>query len=642
MATLYVPMKLLRAGLVTALLGACPALLPAQNSPIIVVANRNFRPTAVLLPHLRYVIATDSNDLRAVIRDVAVPPVAFAGEIRIEGIQPGARSFESRPFADTVRFETDGRVVMRLADHAERPPMTVEIFGSRTAAGGRIVITAPQLPAGRALLVSIAPADIYDLLSRNTGFGIRDRLRVDDRAGIAYLRDTTAGPATVAIGMGSGTSGRIQFEAEFMVDRVIPGEDARQRRAVGALIMALEPTRDAAGIARAEVVFGLGNSELEAAQSARTAAGEAPANPPGSPLRVNTPLPEVNTLTRHLLTVGGLMMYWEALGVDRSIPASAAQPAVRAHEAWLGTALAQQRADTAAICGSYRIMRRAAGDGPARVEYGPRLGPRGRYLATSDSTDPTADASLVLLAWACYSATRSSAFLRNEFGVLSAAAGRAAREGGTLAADALERLAELDDELVRDAGSAPTGGGDSLRAEAERVSPSVAPPPAATIWRVITTEALRGVNRDYGRIATSGEMGGLAMAAAGTFLDLLTGELFGVTPSLGRVEVSPNIDGIADDFTWQLDGLLLGGGDTLNLRYRPADRRAEVRVTASRRIRVALRFPWMTAESCVLARRGRDTERLATVALSDGAYYVDVRGAFEPAQLTIAAGACSS
>ena len=625
-----------------ALVSLGPALLPAQNSPIIVVTNRGFRPTAVLLPHLRYVVAADSNDQRAVIRDLGVPPVAFAGEIRIEGIQPGARSFEPRPFADTVRFDTDGRVVLKLADHAERPPMTVEIFGARTAPGGRIVVTAPQMPAGRALLVTIAPADIYDMVSRNTGYGIRDRLRVDDRDGFAFLSDSTAGRTTVAIGMGRGTSGRIQFETEFMIDRVVPGEDVRQRRAVGSIIMALSPRRDVAGNAHFEIIFGVGNSELDAEQAARSAAEEAPATPPGSALRVTTPSPEVNLLTRHLLTVAGLMMYWEALGVDRSIPASAARPMVRAHEAWLGAALAAQRGDTAAICGSYRLVNRASGSGPARVEYGPRLGATGRFLAASDSTDPTADASLVLLAHACYAATRSTAFLRREYPTVAAAAARAARDGGTLAADALERLAELDDELVRDAGSAPTGGGDSLRAEAERVSPSVAPPQPAMVWRVVTTEALRGVNRDYGRIATSGEMGGLAMAAAGTFLDLLTGELFGVTASLGRVEVAPAIDGIADDFMWQLDGLLLGGGDTLSMRYRPADRRAEVRVTASRRLRVALRFPWLTAGSCVLSRRGPETERLPLVAQSDGSYYVDVRGAFEPAQLSVLAGACPS
>ena len=618
------------------------SVLP-QTAPINVVANRGFRPTAVLQPHLRFVVAADSNDLRAVIRDLGVPPVVFAGEIRVEGIQPGARVFESRPFSDTVRFEADGRVLIKLADHAERPPMSVEVIGARSAAGGRIVITAPNLPPGRALLVTITPADLYEMVFRGAGFGERDRMRVDDRGGMVYLNDSTAGPTTVAIGLGRNATGRIQTDVTSITVTTDYGAgEGRERRPLGALTLALDPRRDLSGTARAEVVFGIGNNEIEATQAARTAADEAPLSPAVAALRVNTPSAEVNQLTRHLLAAGGWMLYWEALGLERSIPAAAARPTLRAHEAWLGTALALQRGDTAAICGSYRLLRRAAGSGPARVEFAPRLGARGRYLAASDSTDPTADASLALLAHACYSATRSTAFLRSEYPVVSAAARRAAQEGGTLAADALERLAELDEELVRDAGSAPTGGADSLRAEAERVSPSVGAPAAATLWRVITTEALRGVHRDYGRIATGGELGGLSMAAAGTFLDLLTGELFGVTASLGRVEIAPALDGIADDFNWQLDGLLLGAGDTLNMRYRPADRRAEVKLTASRRVRVVLRFPWLMPSSCITSRRGPDVERLTPISQADGTFYVDVRGAFEPAQLSIAAAACSA
>jgi hypothetical protein len=66
-----------------------------------------------------------------------------------------------------------------------------------------------------------------------------------------------------------------------------------------------------------------------------------------------------------------------------------------------------------------------------------------------------------------------------------------------------------------------------------------------------------------------------------------------------------------------------------------------VRLGALHRTRLILRFPWLEAASCVELRRGRAAlERPGLTMLSDGAFYVDVRGGFDPAELRIAASAC--
>lgn len=245
---------------------ALPAAALAQG--INVVANPGMRPTAGLAPHVQYVVAADSLDGGVVIRDVAIGPVAFAGEIRIHGVRPG-ESPGARAFRDTIRFEPDGRVLLRVADERGRPPIAVELVGSRTAAAARLVITARDWPLGRVMIVSIHPADLYEAVTRGTGYGVRDRIRVDDRTSFAFLSDTSAGTTTVAIGMGRGARGRIQGESEdLIVVRSFGGQVGRERVRLGALTLAVEPAREEGGITRAEILFGVGDSEPDAMQAA--------------------------------------------------------------------------------------------------------------------------------------------------------------------------------------------------------------------------------------------------------------------------------------------------------------------------------------------------------------------------------------
>jgi hypothetical protein len=157
----------------------------------------------------------------------------------------------------------------------------------------------------------------------------------------------------------------------------------------------------------------------------------------------------------------------------------------------------------------------------------------------------------------------------------------------------------------------------------------------------VVQEAQRGISRDYGRLSAGGAEGGVSSAAAGAWLDLVVGELFGVAEFLDHLEIAPQLAGVADDATWQIENWRLASGDTLSFTYRPADRRTTIRITAPQRRRVALRFPWLTAESCVTVRRGPDSaERLTLVQQADGSFYVDVRGAYESAEIRVSAGGC--
>ena len=615
-----------------------PALLRAQS--ITVPATRGFHPTAVLLPHVRYVVAADSDDGSLLIADLAVPPAAFAGAIRIEGTMPYARQPERRPFADTVRFETDGRVQLLLADAPNRPPMIVEVTGARGVPAGRINVIAPRWPLTRVLLATISPADLYDLVDRVTGFGVRDRIRVDDRQGFAFITDSSTGSATVAIGFGRGTRGRFQSDvASVIVARDFGGQVGRERRTVGAISMILEPARDDEGTARAEIVFGVGDSEAEAMRAAQAASQEPQVTPRASSLRWQTPSADANLLVRHVMAASGWMLDWDAVRGERSIPSSAARPIINADDASQGAVIALQRGDTAAVCGSYRLLR--SPDGSAtRSETGLHLTARGRTFVPSDSTTPADDAALVMLGYACYSATRSRAMLQAEYPVMAAAAARAARAGGEAAGEAVERLAELDDELVRlIPGRAAAG--DSLRVEAARLAGMASAPMPGALWRSVFADAQRGIASDYGRLSAGGGTGGLSSGAAGTFVGSMAGEIFGITEYLDHVEIAPQLGGIADDQTWTLDGWLLARGDTLGLTYRPATRTATIRLSATQLHRIVLRLPWLTATSCVTSRRGPDAERLPLVQLSDGSFYIDVRAAFDPATITLTASACA-
>ncbi len=616
------------------------ARLHAQS--IAVVVNPNFRPTAALQPHVRYIVGADSADGTALLQELAVPPVAFAGSVRIEGVQPGARAPERRPFADTVRFDADGRVQLLLADAAGRPPMAVEVVGARGAAAGRIAITAPRWPLGRAMLVTIAPADLYELAYRGAGFGVRDRIRVDDRTGFAFLTDSSAGPTTVAIGFGRATRGRIQSDlGQVVVARDFGGETGRERRTVGALTMIIDPARGDDGTAHVEILFGVGDTETDATRAAHAASDEPPLTPRTPALRWHTPSTDADLLVRHLFAAAGWMLDWDLLDGERSIPSSSVRPVLRAADAWLGTPIVLQRGDTAAVCGSYRLLRGPPTARSARSEVAIRLGPRGRYLAVTDTATTEADAALVLLGYACYAATRDASLLRADFPRLAAAVARAVQgDAEELAPEAVERLAELDDELARLAGDGRRSSGDSLRAEAARLAGRASSPLPGSLWRLVFAEAQRGIGRDYGRLSESGGPGGASLAAAGTFVALMAGEVFGVTEYLDRLEVAPQLAGIADDQLWQLDGWLLNGGDTLGISYRPADRSAVIRLTAAQRRRLVLRFPWLAATSCVTARRGAEGERLPLVQQADGSFYVDVRATFDPAEIRVLAESC--
>lgn len=582
-----------------ALLAAFLAALPLSGlsaQTINVVASRGLRPTAVLLPHTRWIVAADSaEDGVAVISELSVPPVTFTGTVRVEGVRPGTRAPSGHAFADTVRFEPDGRVRLLVADQAGRAPMSVEVTGSRAAAAGRINVTAPGMPLGRVLLVTIMPADIYETGFRSAGYGVRDRIRVDDRLGFAFLSDSSTGPTTVAIGFGRGTGGRIQSDvASVVLERDFGGQTGRERRAVGALTMIVDPSREDEATARAEIVFGVGNTEAEAMGAARAASDEPPSVPRTAALRVRTPSPEVAMLVTHLLGTAGWMLDWDVPGGERAIPVSALRPVVRAEDAWAAAPLALQRGDTAAVCGSSRLLRGGT-SARARVQVAPRLGSRGRYLAAIDSASAVADAAILNLAYACYAATRDSAFFRTEFAALE----------------------------------------DARRARRASM------PATTALWRSVQLEAQRGIQQDYGRLSAAGGPAGTSLAAGGAFLSLLVGDVFGVTPYLDRLEIAPQVEGIADDFTWQLDGWQLGGGDALGITYRPSSRSAVIRLSSGQRHRVVLRFPWLAAASCVIARRGPDRERLALVTQSDGSFYVDVRSFFDPPELTVSAGACA-
>lgn len=113
-----------------------PCALSAQAPDITVVVNRNFRPTAVLLPHLHFWVAVDSAAGGVVFKSVTINPVTFTGWVRVEGIQPGARTAERRPFPDSVRFSADGRVTLLVADSAIGAPLSVEAQGDTSATAG--------------------------------------------------------------------------------------------------------------------------------------------------------------------------------------------------------------------------------------------------------------------------------------------------------------------------------------------------------------------------------------------------------------------------------------------------------------------------------------------------------------------------
>jgi hypothetical protein len=766
-----------------------PVPLVAQDRPpdLTVVATPAFRPTAVLLPHLQYWVAVDTARGGLVLRDVTIAPVTFTGSVRIEGVQPFARAPELRPFADSVRFGGDGQVTLLVADSATGAPIVVRPVGERGARAGRLLITAAQWPYGRVLTVTIDAADLYEHRWRSVGFGVRDRLRVDDRAGIAFLTDTTIRGTVVAIGMGRGTRGTIRTDVgSIVVERRFGQETGQERRAVGALALALEGTRDTLGGTRWEVVFALGTSEADAARVLQSVSGAPVPVPSVRGPRVSTPAAAVNVLLGHVLAAARPMLDYDDVAGLRNAPAgSYTFLAPFDRDGWYGATTALQLGDADAVCSEYRLFKRYADStGAQRHEIWNRLGPDGRYVWTDDwgprwmgDKDPYQ----LLKGYACYRATRDSAWLAAELPNLRHIAhyvlstdrdGDGLVEGmsyatysemsplspqnepyptedpyvNALAAYALDRLAELEEEAGRRNGpAAGRSAADSARVwsgSAQRIRgamgalwrpalqwfayhaspdgarswdhyhlqpvdalvyggvpdtmmqaamvaqvlrpewwdgggrgffavPSTddwhdmlgywrgwgwhildfkaieavlryasAPAQRRAAWRLLTEEVSRILRVNYGRPGERGDNNGLFQFSAGAYLDLIARGMFGVDEHLDGVEIAPHVDGIADETTWRLTGWRITD-DSLTIAYRPADRAATVRLEALHRTRLILRFPWLGVSSCVEIRRGTaPVERLGLVELSDGSFYVDVRGGFDPADLRIAANAC--
>ena len=413
-------------GLACALLcvgATVPAWAPvrAQGAPdITVVANPAFRPTAVLLPHFQFWVATDSAAGGVVLRDVTINPVTFTGWVRVEGVHPGERAPEVPPFADSVRFSADGRVTLLVADSAIGAPLEVEAQGDTAAAAGKLVITAPRWPYNRTVLVTIDPADLYEHRWRSVGYGVRDRIRVDDGRHIAFLEDTTIAHTVIAIAPGRGTRAAIRTETTSIVlKNSFGGAVGRERREVGRLVLALEPAHDSRGRIRAEVVFGRGNTEEAAAEALAQAIADDPAPRVAAGPRVTTPTPDVSILLAHVLAAAQPMLRYDRIATFRNMPAgSYTFLAAFDRDGWYGATTADQIGDPEVVCSEYALMKQYADPtGAQRHEIWNRLGAQGRYVWTDDwgghwmgDKDPYE----ILKGYACYRATRDTVWLASE------------------------------------------------------------------------------------------------------------------------------------------------------------------------------------------------------------------------------------
>ena len=394
-----------------------PAQAPAPD--ITVVASRDFRPTAVLLPHFQFTVAVDSAGGGVVLRAVTINPVTFTGWVRIEGVDPGERAPEQPPFADSVRFSADGRVTLLVADSASGAPLAVTMVGDTAVPAGKLVITGTRWPLGRAVLVTIDPADLFEQRWRSVGYGVRDRITVDDVRHIAFLRDTTIAGTVIAIGPGRGTRAAIRTEGTSIVVRTeFGGETGRERRALGRLVFALEPARDPAGTMHAELVFGLGATEAEAVRAVARAASTAPPSRSAGP-RAATPSAGVDVLLAHLLGAAGPMLRYDRIATFRNMPAgSYTFLAAFDRDGWYGTTTALQLDDPEVVCSEYALMKQYAdSSGAQRHEIWNRLGPRGRYVWTDDWGGKwlaDKDPYQILKGYACFRSTRDTAWLAAE------------------------------------------------------------------------------------------------------------------------------------------------------------------------------------------------------------------------------------
>ena len=460
---------------------------PAPAPDITVVATRDFRPTAVLLSHFQFWVAVDSAAGGVVLRSATINPVTFTGWIRVEGFQPGERAPELARFADSVRFSSDGRVTLLVADSATGAPLAVEAQGDTAVPAGKLVITAPRWPFGRVVLVTIDPADLYEHRWRSVGYGVRDRIRVDDARHVVFLQDTTIARTVIAIAPGRGTRAAIRTESTTLMRSTEFG--GRERRTVGRVVLALEPSRDAGGRLRVEVVFGRGETEDAAAGAVAQAIQDDPApyTPPG--LRVATPSSDVGVLLAHVLAAAHPMLRYDRIATFRNVPAgSYTFLAAFDRDGWYGATTALQLGDAEVVCSEYALMKQYAGPGGAqRHEVWNRLGAQGTYVWTDDWGGrwmADKDPYQILKGYACYRATRDAAWLGEElpnlrriarfvlgtdyradglvegvsdgtYSELSplSASGQSYRSEdpyvNALAAYALDRLAELEDEASR-------------------------------------------------------------------------------------------------------------------------------------------------------------------------------------------------
>jgi len=391
--------------------------LRAQAPDIAVVATPAFRPTAVLLPHLQFWVAVDTAAGGVVLRDLTINPVTFTGWVRVEGFQPGERAPERAPFADSVRFGADGRVTLLVADSATGAPLAVQPVGDTMAAAGKLVITAAHWPYGRLVVVTIDPADLYEHRWRSVGYGVRDRIRVDDGRHVAFLEDSTIAHTVIAIAPGRGTRGAIRTETTSIVLTTnFGGAVGRERRGVGRLVLALEPARDSAGRIRAEVVFGRGATEEDAVSAVAQAIADDPAPAVAKGPRVATPSADVATLLAHVLAAAQPMLRYDRIATFRNVPAgSYTFLAAFDRDGWYGATTALQLGDPEVVCSEYALMKQyAAPSGAQRHEIWNRLGAQGPYVWTDDwgghwmaDKDPYE----ILKAYDCYRATRDTAWL---------------------------------------------------------------------------------------------------------------------------------------------------------------------------------------------------------------------------------------
>jgi hypothetical protein len=385
-----------------------------------VVGVTGFRPTAVLLPHFQFWVAVDTAAGGVVLQDLTINPVTFTGWVRIEGIQLGAREPEHAPFPDSVRFGADGRVTLLIADSALGAPLQIEPQGIPGAAAGRLEISAPRWPLNRAVLVTIDPADLYEHRWRSVGYGVRDRITVDDARHVAFLQDSTIAGAVIAIAPGRGTQAAIRVEATSIVLTQQFGESVgRERRALGRLVLALQPTRDAGGGMHAEVVFGSGDSPDAAASAVAVALEDRTPPPEPKGPRVASPSADVENVLAHVLGAAAPMLRYDRIATFRNIPAgSYTFLAAFDRDGWYGTTTALQLGDPEVVCSEYALMKQYADpSGAQRHEIWNRLGARGRYVWTDDwggrwmgDKDPYE----ILKGYACYRSTRDTAWLRSE------------------------------------------------------------------------------------------------------------------------------------------------------------------------------------------------------------------------------------